>query len=299
MELQECCKSLHQVATQYDPVFIFPISSPFLSLYISFDLILTIYLLQPAVFDKFNALVVELQECCKSLHQVATQFDPVFMALDLSALALTQPLTQEEEETVCEKAVWTKVICLDFFISLYFSVTVLALWLDLTSQPLLLLSVFESLQKGCLNKGDLSYWKIKFLVEQNVNVPDVSTASRYKHTQVTYLDCSYVSTSLSVSLSLSLRFDLSALALMQPLSQEEEEIVCEKAVRTKVDCLDCSYVSTFLSLSLSLSAWLNPSALDLTQPLMQEEEETVCGKAVWTKVSNKDHFCPQYLSFRQ
>ncbi|KAK7088103.1 N-alpha-acetyltransferase 25, NatB auxiliary subunit-like [Littorina saxatilis] len=64
---------------------------------------------QPAVFDKFTALVAELQETAKSLHQVATQFDPVFMALDLSALSLTETLTNTEEESQCEKAVWSKV----------------------------------------------------------------------------------------------------------------------------------------------------------------------------------------------
>ena len=52
--------------------------------------------LQPAVFDKFTALVTELQETAKALHQVATQFDPVFMALDLSAFSLTESLTDAE-----------------------------------------------------------------------------------------------------------------------------------------------------------------------------------------------------------
>ncbi|PVD31460.1 hypothetical protein C0Q70_06872 [Pomacea canaliculata] len=64
---------------------------------------------QPAVFDKFTALIEELQAAAKSLHHAATQFDPVFMALDLSALSLTESLTDTEEEKLCEKAVWSKV----------------------------------------------------------------------------------------------------------------------------------------------------------------------------------------------
>lgn len=51
---------------------------------------------QPAVFDKFTALIEELQAAAKSLHHAATQFDPVFMALDLSALSLTESLTDTE-----------------------------------------------------------------------------------------------------------------------------------------------------------------------------------------------------------
>ena len=51
---------------------------------------------QPPVFDKFSTLVKDLQETTKSLHQISTQFDPVFVALDLSALSLTQPLTDAE-----------------------------------------------------------------------------------------------------------------------------------------------------------------------------------------------------------
>ena len=52
--------------------------------------------LQPAVFEKFTALVTQLQETAKALHEVATQFDPVFMALDFSALSLTKSLTDAE-----------------------------------------------------------------------------------------------------------------------------------------------------------------------------------------------------------
>ena len=51
---------------------------------------------QPAVFDKFTAVVTELQDTTKALHQMATQVDPVFMAIDFSALSLTETLTDDE-----------------------------------------------------------------------------------------------------------------------------------------------------------------------------------------------------------
>ncbi|KAL8619118.1 hypothetical protein ACOMHN_019390 [Nucella lapillus] len=64
---------------------------------------------QPAVFDKFNVLVKELQDATKDLHHMATQFDPVFTAINFTTLSLTDPLTDNQEEREREKAVWSKI----------------------------------------------------------------------------------------------------------------------------------------------------------------------------------------------
>ncbi|XP_076434680.1 N-alpha-acetyltransferase 25, NatB auxiliary subunit-like isoform X2 [Babylonia areolata] len=64
---------------------------------------------QPAVFDKFTCLVTELQDTAKALHKLSTQFDPVFTMLNFSALSLTDPLTDNEEEKECEKTLCGKM----------------------------------------------------------------------------------------------------------------------------------------------------------------------------------------------
>ncbi|KAL5017135.1 hypothetical protein ScPMuIL_006724 [Solemya velum] len=63
----------------------------------------------PSTFENFNTLVNGLEKAAHNLHSAMFQLDPLFLAVDLGSLNLSESLLDTEEDAQIEKEVWDSV----------------------------------------------------------------------------------------------------------------------------------------------------------------------------------------------